>query len=186
MAAKNSLSFSDEMKQFHEEINPRLHHLLGSRIVKSKGVSGAEFKVWAPNAKEVRVVGEFNKWNGKKHLMKFNPYQGIWSLFIPGLKEGDIYKYKILSQKGEKFLKSDPMAFYSELRPNTASVIKDVLAEYPWEDKEWLKKREKWNSYENPMNIYELHLGFGKKDLLKKKREKKKRKTEEVFILTEK
>ena len=83
MVTKNSLSFSDEMKQFHEKINPRLHHLLGSKLTKSKGAAGAEFKVWAPNAQEVRVVGEFNKWNGKKHLMKFDPFQGIWSIFIP-------------------------------------------------------------------------------------------------------
>lgn len=174
MVTKNSLSFSDEMKQFHEKINPRLHHLLGSKLTKSKGVAGAEFKVWAPNAQEVRVVGEFNKWNGKKHLMKFDPFQGIWSIFIPGLKEGDIYKYEILPKKGKKFLKSDPFAFFSELRPNTASVIKDVLSEYPWEDSEWLEKRAEWNSYEKPMNIYELHLGSWKKRPVEKEEGKEK------------
>ena len=168
MLLKNSLNFNDEMEKFHHEINPRLHHLLGCKLITQKGKKGAEFKVWAPNAKEVRVVGKFNKWNGKKHLMEFDSNQGIWTLFIPNIKEGDIYKYEILPQNGEKFLKSDPFAFYSELRPNTASVVKDVLAPYKWEDEEWMKKRENFNSYENPMNIYELHLGSWKKRAIEK------------------
>lgn len=168
MLLKNSLDFTDEMQKFHEGINPRLHYLLGSRLTTENKVKGAEFKVWAPNAKEVRVVGEFNNWNGKKHLMKFNSSQRIWSLFIPEIKEGDIYKYEIIPQNGEKFLKSDPFAFWSELRPNTASVVKNIFDDFKWEDDEWLKKREKWNSYESPLNIYELHLGSWKKKNIEK------------------
>ncbi len=106
--------------------------------------------------------------------MKFNSEQGIWSLFIPNIKEGDIYKYEIFPQHGEKFLKSDPFAFYSELRPNTASIVKDVLSPYSWEDEEWMKKRENLNSYENPMNIYELHLGSWKKRAVEKEPGKEK------------
>ncbi len=174
MLLENPLNFNEEMEKFHKEINPRLHHLLGCKLTSQNGKKGAEFKVWAPNAKEVRVVGKFNKWNGKKHLMNFDSEQGIWSLFIPNIKEGDIYKYEILPQHGEKFLKSDPFAFYSELRPNTASVVKDVLSPYPWEDEEWMKKRESFNSYENPMNIYELHLGSWRKRAVEKEPGKEK------------
>ena len=174
MVSKNILNFNDEMKKFHQEINPRLHHLLGCKVIIEKNRKGAEFKVWAPNAKEVRVVGEFNNWNGKKHLMELDSENGIWSLFIPGIKEGDIYKYEILPQNGERFLKADPFAFYSELRPNTASVVKNVFSPYKWEDEEWLKKRESFNSYENPMNIYELHLGSWRKRAVEKELGKEK------------
>ena len=111
MVSKNLLNFNDEMKKFHQEINPRLHHLLGCKVIIEKNRKGAEFKVWAPNAKEVRVVGEFNNWNGKKHLMELDSENGIWSLFIPGIKEGDIYKYENISSKWRKISESRSFCF---------------------------------------------------------------------------
>lgn len=151
--------FGEEMRLFHSEVNHRLYYSLGCHLKKEKGKWGAEFKVWAPNAKDVSVVGNFNDWDGSKHRMFFNGYHGVWSIFIPNIKEGDIYKYQITSQEGRVFLKSDPFAFYSELRPGTASIVKDVTRPYSWEDDDWLEKRSNWNPFESPMNIYEIHLG---------------------------
>lgn len=151
--------FGEEMRLFHSEVNHRLYYSLGCHLTKEKGKWGAEFKVWAPNAKDVSVVGNFNDWDGSKHRMFFNGYHGVWSIFIPNIKEGDIYKYEITSQDGRVFLKSDPFAFYSELRPGTASIVKDVTRPYNWEDDDWLEKRSNWNPFESPMNIYEIHLG---------------------------
>ena len=151
--------FGEEMRLFHSEVNHRLYYSLGCHLKKEKGKWGAEFKVWAPNAKDVSVVGNFNDWDGSKHRMFFNGYHGVWSIFIPNIKEGDIYKYQITSQDGRVFLKSDPFAFYSELRPGTASIVKDVTRPYSWEDDDWLEKRSNWNPFESPMNIYEIHLG---------------------------
>lgn len=151
--------FGEEMRLFHPEVNHRLYYSLGCHLKKEKGKWGAEFKVWAPNAKDVSVVGNFNDWDGSKHRMFFNGYHGVWSIFIPNIKEGDIYKYEITSQDGRVFLKSDPFAFYSELRPGTASIVKDVTRPYSWEDDDWLEKRSNWNPFESPMNIYEIHLG---------------------------
>ena len=151
--------FGEEMRLFHSEVNHRLYYSLGCHLKKEKGKWGAEFKVWAPNAKDVSVVGNFNDWDGSKHRMFFNGYHGVWSIFIPNIKEGDIYKYEITSQDGRVFLKSDPFAFYSELRPGTASIVKDVTRPYSWEDDDWLEKRSNWNPFESPMNIYEIHLG---------------------------
>lgn len=151
--------FGEEMRLFHSKANHRLYYSLGCHLKKEKGKWGAEFKVWAPNAKDVSVVGNFNDWDGSKHRMFFNGYHGVWSIFIPNIKEGDIYKYQITSQDGRVFLKSDPFAFYSELRPGTASIVKDVTRPYNWEDDDWLEKRSNWNPFESPMNIYEIHLG---------------------------
>ena len=151
--------FGEEMRLFHSEVNHRLYYSLGCHLKKEKGKWGAEFKVWAPNAKDVSVVGNFNDWDGSKHRMFFNGYHGVWSIFIPNIKEGDIYKYEITSQDGRVFLKSDPFAFYSELRPGTASIVKDVTRPYSWEDDDWREKRSNWNPFESPMNIYEIHLG---------------------------
>lgn len=159
MIFENIKEFGEEMRLFHSEVNHRLYYSLGCHLKKEKGKWGAEFKVWAPNAKDVSVVGNFNDWDGSKHRMFFNGYHGVWSIFIPNIKEGDIYKYEITSQDGRVFLKSDPFAFYSELRPGTASIVKDVTRPYSWEDDDWLEKRSNWNPFESPMNIYEIHLG---------------------------
>lgn len=134
------------------------YDIFGSHEAIISGVKGIRFTLWAPNAKSVQVVGDFNNWSGKEHSMKKTKKLGIWTLFIPGLKLGTIYKYEILTREDTLTLKSDPYAFYSELRPNTASIVTS-LDDYAWSDSEWLQKRSHTSLYDKPLNIYEVHLG---------------------------
>ena len=110
----------------------------------------------------VSVVGDFNLWDGRRHQMKLHEGSGVYELFIPGLKEGDIYKYEIKKMNGDPVLKADPYANYAELRPNTASVVWNI-GKYQWNDKEWMAERAKKDSKKKPMSIYELHLGSWKR-----------------------
>ncbi|MEZ0537536.1 1,4-alpha-glucan branching protein GlgB [Caldicellulosiruptoraceae bacterium PP1] len=137
------------------------YKFLGSRYLNYRGEKGAVFCVWAPNAKRVSVVGDFNNWTGTNHKMLRVLNSGFWWLFIEGLKEGEIYKYEILTYDGQKILKSDPYAIYSEVRPNTASIIKNIPY-FPWNDYEWMQNRNNTPPYDIPINIYEVHLGSWK------------------------
>lgn len=148
---------SNKIKKF------RTYNIFGSHLKTINGVSGVRFTLWAPNAKYVSVVGDFNNWTGSLHKMKKIKSSGIWTLFIPNLKCGDIYKYEIITLDNKKFLKSDPYAFYSELRPNTASKIVS-LDKYTWHDEEFIFKRSTTPVYDKPLNIYEVHLGSWKRD----------------------
>lgn len=130
---------------------------LGAHLRSVNGVEGVHFAVWAPNAWRVSVVGNFNNWDGRSHPMRLHKAQGIWELFIPGLKEGELYKYEIKSSAGIS-LKTDPYGFYSEIRPMTASMVWDIN-KYRWGDDEWMHLREKRNWLESPISIYEIHLG---------------------------
>ncbi len=134
------------------------YKFLGAHLSENQGVKGINFAVYAPNAESINVVGDFNNWNGIKHPMKKNESLGIWNIFIPGLIEGNSYKYEIFTRDKEVKLKSDPYAFYSELRPNTASVIAS-LDKYQWNDEEWIEEKNRTSKYEKQINIYELHLG---------------------------
>ncbi|THE10043.1 1,4-alpha-glucan branching protein GlgB [Bacillus timonensis] len=147
---------------FHEGTLIEGYNMLGAHVMSHKGIDGVRFSVWAPHARAVAVVGDFNNWNGNANPLERIPNSGVWVGFIPRLKEGDLYKYEITTANGEKFLKADPYAFYSEVRPNTASII-TRLDQYKWNDKKWLNNRDKADSYNNPMLIYELHTGSWKK-----------------------
>jgi len=141
---------------------------LGAQIKSVKKKKGVYFTVWAPNAKTVSVVGEFNDWKAGENKMSRINNSGYWSLFIPGLKEGDLYKFAIKSRSGEVVFKSDPYAFHAELRPNNASIIQS-LKNYKWNDKDWMNQRKKSTAqnpkYKNqPVSIYEVHPGSWKKD----------------------
>ena len=125
------------------------------------GVEGVLFAVWAPNADRVSVVGNFNNWDGRRHPMRKLDYSGIYELFIPGKLVGEIYKYEIKAKSGQVFMKSDPYAFSSEVRPANASRIVDIS--YKWKDAAWMEKRENKNTDEQPMAIYEMHLGSWKR-----------------------
>ncbi len=125
------------------------------------GVEGTLFAVWAPNAQRVSVVGNFCKWDGKRFPMRKLEYSGIFELFIPGDHLDEIYKYEILSRDGSVFMKSDPYAFSSEVRPANASKVTKL--DYRWQDAKWMKARDKKKSDEKPMNIYEVHLGSWKR-----------------------
>jgi len=134
----------------------------GAHKVKLNNRIGVHFAVWAPNAKEVNVVGSFNHWHGEYHRMERQGETGVWTLFIPGLEEGVLYKYEITDQNGLRRLKADPFAFFSEYRPNTASLVYS-LDGYAWGDNDWMAKREDALSLAKPMLIYEVHLGSWKR-----------------------
>lgn len=150
---------------FHEGKNYNSYAFMGSHIVSEKRKKGVRFSVWAPNAKSVYVVGDFSAFEIKEeYKMKKITEMGIWSLFIPNLKEGALYKYSIENKYGEHIYKSDPFAFRSEIRPNTASIVVDEKKDkYKWNDRSWMAKRRRYNMYENPINIYEVHLGSWKR-----------------------
>ena len=136
----------------------RIYDRLGAHPMEFHNRPGVCFAVWAPNARRVSVVGDFNAWNGCQHPMRNRGSTGIWELFIPDLTQGSIYKYEIKAQTGEVFAKSDPYAFWMERRPHTASVVyapDDSL----WNDADWLQARRQSNPYAAPIAIYEVHLG---------------------------
>lgn len=135
-----------------------MYKKLGAHIREMDGVKGVSFAVWAPNAKRVSVVGAFNNWDGRVNVMRKHPSCGVWDIFIPGIGEGELYKFEIKTQNNNIFLKSDPVAFYAEKRPHTASVVYD-LNHYIWNDAEWMNYRSEYNSFDKPMAIYEVHLG---------------------------
>ena len=137
----------------HEE----LYAALGAHVREHQGVRGTAFAVWAPSARSVSVVGDFNSWDGRLHPMRSLGSSGIWELFLPGVGSGARYKYEILTQAGEIRLKADPLAFATEVPPQTASVIFE--SEYEWDDASWLERRAAAEPLKSPMSIYEVHLG---------------------------
>ncbi|MDQ3021817.1 MAG: 1,4-alpha-glucan branching protein GlgB [Bacteroidota bacterium] len=141
---------------------------LGAKLEKINKIKGVQFTVWAPNAKAVSVVGEFNQWTAGIHQMKNVNHSGYWSLFIPELKEETKYKFAVKSKWNGTIFKADPYAFESELRPNNASIV-NSLKKYQWLDNEWMRKRKKFTAAnpphkKNPISIYEVHPGSWKKD----------------------
>jgi 1,4-alpha-glucan branching enzyme len=132
---------------------------LGAHIITLEGVRGVHFSVWAPSARRVSVVGDFNRWDGRVHPMRARGSSGIWELFIPELTEGAVYKYELLGPQGNLLpLKADPYGFRSELRPNTGSVVAS-LDHHQWQDQAWLAHRAATNWHRSPVSIYEVHLG---------------------------
>ena len=151
-----------EEQQFNAGICYNIYEKLGAHPMTVDGTDGTYFAVWAPNAMRVSVVGDFNDWDGRRHQMHCQDASGIFELFIPGIQAGEIYKYEIKAQGGLTYLKADPYANASELRPNNASVVAD-LRNYEWRDQKWMKERKKLQSEKNPMYIYEMHLGSWRK-----------------------
>jgi 1,4-alpha-glucan branching enzyme len=137
----------------HEE----LWNALGAHVREHDGFPGVSFTVWAPNARAVRVVGDFNSWDGQGHAMRSMGGTGVWEVFIPDLAAGTTYKFEILTRAGHWIMKADPMARYAEVPPGTASVV--TTSEYEWGDAAWLENRAKTNPTTAPMSVYELHLG---------------------------
>ncbi|MFW5976385.1 MAG: 1,4-alpha-glucan branching protein GlgB [Bacillota bacterium] len=148
---------------FHEGKNYRAYEVLGAHLTEENGEKGVRFTVWAPNANCVKIIGNFNQWNGNNHEMKKIKDSGLWSLFVAGLVEGELYKYEIETREGKTKHKADPYGFSSEKRPGTASRIFS-LAKYEWEDHKWIETRKNTNIYEQPISIYEIHPGSWKKD----------------------
>jgi 1,4-alpha-glucan branching enzyme len=132
---------------------------LGAHLRTLEEVRGVHFAVWAPSAKRVSVVGDFNRWDGRVNTMRARGSSGIWELFVPELEEGTVYKYEIIGPEDNMLpLKADPYAFRSELRPNTGSVVAD-LDHHVWTDHEWIAKRTAKHWLEAPLSVYEVHLG---------------------------
>ena len=135
-----------------------LYKKMGAHLVTVDGVKGVYFAVWAPHAKSVSVIGEFNEWDLNADLMQRHDPMGIYTKFVPDAKEGQLYKFCIETQNGAKIDKADPFANYAELRPGNASRITDI-SNLKWSESSWMKKREKWDEKTNPMSIYEVHMG---------------------------
>ncbi len=142
----------------------RNYEKLGAHPMELEGVPGTSFTVWAPNARRVSVVGEFNGWDGRIHQMRLHPGNGIWEIFIPHVGRGARYKFEIKARDGKLMpLKADPYAFFSEVEPNTASVV-NGLPKREWRDQAWIGRREAVNALDAPISIYEIHLGSWQRD----------------------
>ncbi len=148
-----------DVSRFNEGVHYGIYKKLGAHPMTVDGISGVYFAVWAPNAERVSVVSNFNGWDGRRHPMRKLAYSGIFELFIPGVKVGEIYKYEILGRNGGVFMKADPYANSSEFRPADASRI--VKLDYEWQDEEWMKQRSV--NFDRPVNIYEVHPGSFKR-----------------------
>ena len=149
-----------DISKFHDGIHYEIYEKLGAHPCMLDGVKGVLFAVWAPHAMRVSVVGNFNNWNGKFHMMRRIEYSGIFELFIPGIATGEIYKYEIYTKSGDTFMKPDPYENCAELRPANASKIADLA--YEWQDADYYEQQALVKS-EAPMNIYEVHLGSFKR-----------------------
>lgn len=156
-----------DLHLIQEGRHEQLWEALGSHVTFIKGEMGpshgTRFAVWAPNAKAVRVVGEFNHWNGVGHAMRVMGSSGVWELFIPAIGDGTKYKYEILSEAGSWTTKIDPLARHNEIPPMTASVV--TVSNHKWADKKWIDARTKHNALKSPMSVYELHAGSWRKGL---------------------
>lgn len=152
--------FSDlDMYYFGQATHYDIYKKLGAHPITEKGEKGVYFAVWAPNAKKVFVIGTFNDWKEDADEMKRLEPMGIYELFIPGVKEGDLYKFYIETQDGGKLYKADPFANYAELRPGNASAVADIDT-FKWTDNRWMEKRKLCKDvHEEPMAIYEVHPG---------------------------
>ncbi len=148
----------DDQYLFGQGTHYEIYKKLGAHLSCEDGEEGTFFAVWAPNARDVHVVGSFNNWNETQYPMVKLGDGGIWSLFIPGVGEGELYKYLITAYDGRKLYKADPFANYAELRPGTASRITN-LEGFDWKDEKWLEKRDTQDVYKKPMAIYECHIG---------------------------
>jgi 1,4-alpha-glucan branching enzyme len=141
-----------------EGSDKRIYEKLGSQVRTLEGVKGTRFAVWAPNASRVSVVGEFNDWDGRRHIMRLHPGNGIWEIFLPGVGTGARYKYEMLDADGKLLpLKMDPYGNYHEPPPGNASIVYDSA--YDWQDKAWTDKRSVYPNLDKPVSIYEVHLG---------------------------
>lgn len=142
---------------FAEGNHHRIYEKLGAHLTEVNGVKGVFFAVWAPNARNVSVLGNFNAWDGRKHQMR-EATNGVWELFIPGLEVGEHYKYEIKNIEGHIYEKSDPYGFQQEIRPKTASIVTN-LDSYQWNDQDWMERRRHTDPTTQPISVYEVHLG---------------------------
>lgn len=162
--AKNQTLKITEMDRylFGQGTHYEIYKLMGAHPTKQKGKDGVYFAVWAPRAQEVAVVGDFNGWDPNENIMKCDNDMGIYQLFIPGVKSGDLYKFCITSPSGELLYKADPYANYAEKRPGNASRVYDIT-NFKWNDSVWMKNRQNYDVNKDAMSIYEVHPGSWRK-----------------------
>lgn len=156
-AFRSRLLTDFDIHLFSEGNHHRIYEKLGAHLATVDGVAGVYFAVWAPNARNVSVLGDFNFWDGRKHQMR-RTGNGIWELFIPEVTIGNTYKYEIKNHEGHIYEKSDPYGFQQEVRPKTASVVTD-LDSYKWNDDAWIEQRRHTDILSQPVSVYEVHLG---------------------------
>ncbi len=162
-AYRYHIGFSDkDIEKFNAGIHYTVYEKLGAHSMTVDGVQGTSFAVWAPNAIRVSVVGDFNHWDGRMHQMKKNQNGGIFEIFIPDVKPGECYKYEIKIKGGLTSLKADPYAFGQQMRPETASVVRDIS--YDWNDQKWMDVRTEHQKENSPISVYELYLGSFKRN----------------------
>jgi 1,4-alpha-glucan branching enzyme len=150
---------SSDLLAIRDRTGDAFYHILGAHCLTHGGCAGVRFVVWAPNARNVSVVGNFNGWDGRRHPMRLHHVGGLWELFIPGLEKGEHYKFELKGPSGELVpLKADPVAFSTECPPATASVTHGLPA-VEWHDDEWIIARSTGNLRKKPVTIYECHLG---------------------------
>ena len=143
---------------FGQGTHYEIYKKMGSHVIDEKDCKGVYFAVWAPNARNVSVVGDFNNWNINVNRMERGEPLGIYTCFVPEAKKGDLYKYCIQTQAGNYIYKADPFANESELRPGNASRITDI-GHLKWTDNAWMEKRKNWDHHESPISVYEAHIG---------------------------
>ncbi|MBR1444728.1 MAG: 1,4-alpha-glucan branching protein GlgB [Firmicutes bacterium] len=151
-----------DMHLFNQGTHYEIYNKLGAHLMTIDGVNGAYFAVWAPNAKRVSVIGDFNEWDGRRHTMRLLQHSGIWEIFIPGIVSLDKYKFEIKTGSDAIIEKTDPYENYAELRPSTTSLVYDIN-KYRWNDQRWFEKLKNEDKYAKPINIYEVHLGSWKR-----------------------
>ena len=147
---------------FGQGTHYEIYNKMGAHLAVKDGKDGVYFAVWAPAAREVYVVGDFNEWKAYGYDMVKISDGGVYELFVPGAKEGQCYKFLIITQEGEALYKADPYANAAQLRPETASVITNLKG-FKWSDSEWVSKKKKEDHLKEPMSIYECHIGSWKK-----------------------
>jgi 1,4-alpha-glucan branching enzyme len=156
-AFRSPLMTEFDVYLYTEGNHHRIYEKMGAHATEIDGVKGVYFAVWAPNARNVSMLGDFNFWDGRKHQMR-KGVTGIWDLFIPGVKVGDRYKFEIKNYSGHIYEKSDPYGFQQEVRPKTASIVTD-LDSYTWHDQDWMEHRRHTEPLSQPVSVYEVHLG---------------------------
>src|SRR6185503_1739897 len=145
-----------DLHLFGEGRHERIYEKLGAHCLTHEGKRGVSFAVWAPNASRVSVVGNFNRWDSSQHQMRPLGSSGVWETFIPGLRAGELYKYAIRSGHNE-FFKADPYAFLMEVPPETSSIV--FKSKHKFRDRVWMTKRQQRKAWQEPLSIYEVHLG---------------------------
>jgi 1,4-alpha-glucan branching enzyme len=154
---------AQDLYLFNEGNEHRIYEKLGAHLRDLGGVKGVSFAVWAPSAARVSVVGNFNHWDGRYHPMRSLGSSGVWELFIPGLAEGELYKFELRDQGGNVRLKTDPYGAYFEAPPGNAAIVCDAR-KFQWTDDAWVaRRREEASNLDRPISVYEVHLGSWKR-----------------------